>query len=479
MHKFVSKKVAEGQIENTMENPKKPTISACMIVKNEEALILTCLNSIKNAVDEIVIVDTGSTDNTVALAKNFGARVYSHAWNDSFSEARNHSLRYASGDWILQIDADEELEQADIPTLRQAIDNAHYNGVVVSIISTINNSRHTFYNTRVFRRGKAFYQDIIHEQIIVEGEQMPTEIRLYHHGYNLDKETMRKKWELTTGLLKKQISQDKHHGFAWFNLIRNFRTQELFHDGIQAGEEALRLITPDNNLRHHTMIMYETANCYLHADAPAKARELCHAALSMLANRGHTPENIDIVFTLACAHLMEGAYSMAIDRFDRYLSLREWYLKNMHTTSLMIDTLGYDYAAHNGLGYCFEQLGQTQTAISHLQKAIALNPKELTAYKNLSLCYRSLKNYTSAVNILLKTIPEGIADNDVLLKVGKLYIMQEEYEKAISFLEAFLKRRPDDKGALLLIAQCYERLGYVEAAMLGYKAALRSPEPPG
>lgn len=457
-----------------MNNTSKPTISACMIVKNEEALLPTCLNSIKNAVDEIIIVDTGSTDNTVAIAKSFGARVYHHTWNNSFSEARTHSLGYATGDWILQIDADEELEQADIPALRRAINNPRYNGIAVAILSTINDNLHKFYNIRVFRRGKAFYQDIIHEQIMVEGERLPTEIRLYHHGYNLDKEKMRKKWELTTCLLKKQISQDKHNGFAWFNLIRNFRTQELFHDGMKAGEEALKLITPDNNARHYTMIMYETANCCLHANDPAKTRELCNTALSMLSKRGHTPENIDIVFTLACAHLMEGSHRTAIDCFNRYLSLREWYLKNMHTTSLLIDTLGYDYAAHNGLGYCFEQLGQTQTAISHLQRAISLNPKDLTAYKNLSLCYRNLKNYTDAVTILLKTIPEDIADNDVLLKVGELYIIQKAYEKAIPFLEAFLKRRPDDKGTLLTIAQCYERLGHVEAAMVGYKAALES-----
>jgi len=455
-----------------MVNTKKTTISACMIVKNEEALLPTCLKSIKDAVDEIVIVDTGSTDNTVAIAKSFGARVYYHPWNDSFSEARNHSLSYASGDWVLQIDADEELEQADIPMLQQAINSTQHNGVVIAILSTINDNLHKFYNTRIFRRGKAFYQDIIHEQIIVEGERLPTEIRLYHHGYNLDRETMRRKWELTTCLLKKQISQNKHHGFAWFNLIRNFRTQELFHDGIKAGEEALKLITPDNNVRHYTMIMYETANCYLHANAPAKTRELCNAALSALSKRGHTPENIDIVFTLACAHLMEGSYRIAIDYFNRYLSLREWYLKNMHTTSLMIDTLGYDYAAYNGIGYCFEQLGQTQTAVSHLQRAITINPKYLTAYKNLSLCHCSLKNDTDAINVLLQAIQEDVADNDVLLEVGKLYIMQESYEKAIPFLEALLKRRPDDKNALMIIAQCYERLGHVEAAMVGYKAAL-------
>ena len=81
-----------------MQNPRKPNISACMIVKNEEEFLPNCLNSIKDAVDEIIIVDTGSTDNTIAIAKNFGAKVYHHPWNDSFSEARNRYLNYASGD---------------------------------------------------------------------------------------------------------------------------------------------------------------------------------------------------------------------------------------------------------------------------------------------------------------------------------------------------------------------------------------------
>ena len=245
---------------------------------------------------------------------------------------------------------------------------------------------------------------------------------------------MRRKWELTTCLLKKQISQDKHNGFAWFNLIRNFRTQELFHDGIKAGEEALKLITPDNNLRHYTMIMYETANCYLHADAPAKARELCNAALSTLSKSGNTPENIDIVFTLACAHLKEGAYSMAIDCFGRYLSLREWYLKNMHTIPLTVDTLGYEYAAYNGLGFCFGNLGERQKAIDCFCKAISSNPKYLPAYENLARIYSSNKDNTNAINTLLRAILEGINNDAVFLKPGDLHIKQKVLWKSNTVL---------------------------------------------
>ena len=464
-----------------MENILSPKISACMIVKNEEEFLPNCLNSIKGVVDEIIIVDTGSTDDTMTIAKNFGAKVYHHPWNDSFSEARNHCLNHASGDWILQIDADEELEQADIPKLRLAISDHRYNGIIIAIQSIIKDGLHTFYHPRIFRRGKGFYKDIIHEQTIIEGERLPTEIRLYHHGYNLDEKKMRIKWQRTTHLLKKQIAHNKHDGFAWFNLIRNYRIQDLFQDGINAGEEALKIMSPvpfsnhdktDINLHHYVMIIYETANCHLYNENYSKAKELCHFALSKLAELKIEPENIDLIFTLACIYLKEGDYRKAIDYFERFLSLREWYLKNINKISLMVDTMGYDYTAYNGLGICSGKLGHLQTAIDYLQKAIASNTKYLTPYKNLALCYLNEENFVEATNTLLKTISEGIADNEVLLHLGELYIKQEAYEKAISYLEAHIKTCPENKDILLNIARCYEKLGHWEAALVGYKSAL-------
>ncbi|TVM00005.1 MAG: hypothetical protein CV087_15910 [Candidatus Brocadia sp. WS118] len=469
-----------------MEKSQNQRISACLIVKNEEELLPKCLNSIKNAVDEIVIVDTGSTDNTVTVAKNFGAQVYHHSWNDSFSEARNHCLKYASGDWILQIDADEELEQADITKLKSAINSANYNAIAVAIHSTIKDSDHKFYNIRVFRRGKGFYKDIVHEQVVIDGNRLSTEIRFYHHGYNLDENKMKIKWQNTTRLLQKQIEQNKFNSFAWFNLIRNYRTQELFNDGIIAGERALTILTPNTcptyqntsiNMHHYAMISYETANCHLHISSTEKAKELCYHALSKLEAAGIAPENIDILFTLACTYLKEGSYQGAIQYFNRFLSLQEWYLNNMNTNSLMADTLGYNYAAHNGIGYCLGNLGQWKVAIKYLQKAIALNPRYCTAYKNLALCYENTGNLNHAINTLLKIISENIADDTVWLNLGELYIRQDAYENAIPCFEKYLWEHPADKKTLLKIAWCYEKLGHLEAALIGYRSAEALKEP--
>ena len=92
-----------------------PTISCCMIVKNEEAFLSQCLESVKGHVDEIIIVDTGSTDDTVKIAQRYTDKIYLHPWEGSFSKARNQALSYVTCDWVFQIDADEELIEGSGP----------------------------------------------------------------------------------------------------------------------------------------------------------------------------------------------------------------------------------------------------------------------------------------------------------------------------------------------------------------------------
>jgi len=103
---------------------KKPALSLCMIVKDEENCLARCLMSVMPVVDEIIIVDTGSTDRTKAIAKTFGAKVYDFEWTNDFSEARNLSLSEATGDWILVLDADETISALDHDRLAKIVKNS-------------------------------------------------------------------------------------------------------------------------------------------------------------------------------------------------------------------------------------------------------------------------------------------------------------------------------------------------------------------
>ncbi|MBI2656740.1 glycosyltransferase family 2 protein, partial [Candidatus Woesearchaeota archaeon] len=102
---------------------QNPTISLCMIAKNEEKFLEQCLNSVKDIVDEIIIVDTGSTDKTKDIAKKFNAKVYDFKWIDDFSAARNESIKHAAKDWILVLDADEILDEEGRKAIRELVNN--------------------------------------------------------------------------------------------------------------------------------------------------------------------------------------------------------------------------------------------------------------------------------------------------------------------------------------------------------------------
>ena len=111
------------------------TLSLCMIVKNEGAHMARCLSSLKPVVDEIIVVDTGSTDETKMLAEVFGAKVFDYAWADDFAAARNYSLAQAKGDWILVMDADEIISTKDHGRLRELIKTSQSRKVAFSMMT--------------------------------------------------------------------------------------------------------------------------------------------------------------------------------------------------------------------------------------------------------------------------------------------------------------------------------------------------------
>jgi glycosyltransferase involved in cell wall biosynthesis len=132
-------------------------LSLCMIVKNEEANLPRCLASVREAVDELVIMDTGSTDRTPEIAQEFGAKVHHFKWPNNFSIARNQSLKYVQGDWVLVLDADEVLVPEVVPLLRQLIQKEEY--LVFNLVCQELGAAQSPYSlvSRLFRRHPGIY----------------------------------------------------------------------------------------------------------------------------------------------------------------------------------------------------------------------------------------------------------------------------------------------------------------------------------
>lgn len=141
-------------------------LSACLIVKNEKDHIQDVLSSLEG-VDEIIVVDTGSVDNTVELAHSMGARVFTdYQWNDDFAEARNHALSKCTGDWILSIDADEVLELNGIENIRAIIKDAHDEELTFSVKMTAKGTGAVHNLPRLFRNnGEVKWVGAAHETL--------------------------------------------------------------------------------------------------------------------------------------------------------------------------------------------------------------------------------------------------------------------------------------------------------------------------
>lgn len=116
------KRAAKKKLRQNQAGKRSPSISVCMIVKNEENFLPKCLESIRDIADEIIVVDTGSTDRSIEIARSYGAKVYQYPWENDFSRHRNQSLDRATGDWIFVIDADEIIPRKEINKLRKAVE---------------------------------------------------------------------------------------------------------------------------------------------------------------------------------------------------------------------------------------------------------------------------------------------------------------------------------------------------------------------
>lgn len=141
----------------------RPTLSVCMIVRNNEATLERALKSIQPVADEIVIVDTGSTDNTLEIARRFTEDIHHFTWIDNFAAARNEALKFATKDWVLSIDSDEYMDANSVPVVRACL---HDDSCIYAPLQPTSGHSQSFSVPRLFpRRADALWKFPLHEQI--------------------------------------------------------------------------------------------------------------------------------------------------------------------------------------------------------------------------------------------------------------------------------------------------------------------------
>jgi glycosyltransferase involved in cell wall biosynthesis len=161
-------------------------ISLCMIVKNEEDVLGRCINSVKTIVDEIIVVDTGSTDNTISIAEKLGAKIYNFQWINDFSSARNYAFSKATKEYILWLDADDIFNPKDIDRFKELKStlNPNIDSVTMNYVLTLGNNGefiNSIRRNRLVKKEKNFqWKGKVHEYLEVYGDIFYSDLNILH-----------------------------------------------------------------------------------------------------------------------------------------------------------------------------------------------------------------------------------------------------------------------------------------------------------
>ncbi|NGO37873.1 glycosyltransferase [Limisphaera ngatamarikiensis] len=318
--------------EGLMEGGR-PRLSVGLIVRNEEAFLDRCLSSVRGVADQIVVVDTGSTDRTVEIARSHGAEVYEFAWCDDFSAARNAVLEHVRGDWVLMLDADEELTEEGRRELPAALTRAEVMAWRLPMVDVGREEEGVSYVPRLFRNAPGlFYVGRVHEQVFSSVEVRRREwgldcrigkVLLRHHGYRPEVIRDRNKIERNLRLLELAVQELPGEPHLLMNLGLELARLGREAEALERYREAFRALSakPASEVvpELRETLLTQMASRLL---AARRFDEVVEVLSSSLA-RGHGGLTASLHFALGLAQLERGQYREAAGQMRLCLEKRD------------------------------------------------------------------------------------------------------------------------------------------------------------
>lgn len=403
----------------------KQTLSVSIIAKNEEATISKCIKSIKHIADEIIVVDTGSTDNTIKIAETLGAKVFFHQWNYDFSEAKNAALEKCTKDWVLVMDCDEELDNEDSKKIKYLLDDLSLEGVYLRLINSISNiSINETPALRLFKNRKEYrFKSRLHEQIFdsivsLKGKDCfkVTDIKLYHYGYDHNIIDMSKKIERNIGILERFSKEDKD-GFFFYSLGNEYAKQGEKEKALQCFEKSFS--TKSKEYGYYPYLSVNLIQLLVSFNRPLEAFEKVEFFLKEL------PQFREMYFLKATCEYELGQFNNSFNSLLNYKILSNE--KNI-------------YPAFN-----FENDNDIEGLLNTLNQLRVEHPKELCSTVIINKNYSNIK----------KIVQEAC---DISDKIYVLDSKEKEYEdmsiKKITYNYFSSKETTEEEIIALAMEQC-------------------------
>ena len=378
-------------------------VSLCMIAKNEAKNISACLKSVREWVSEMVVVDTGSTDSTVDIAKQMGARVEHYSWHDNFAAARNFSLDFAQYPWILQLDADEEIMSDSVEWFFESYPWAGVDGYFV----TIKNLMHKDYNEiqlshklcRFFKNKKdVSYKKKIHEYIDANWSKVVlSPVHIIHKGYG-DPDMHHKRSQRNENMLLRDIQENPNSPNTQAYLAQHYTSKKEYQKASEYGLKALK-----NDVTVPYLVQVSLRACGLAAVYFNKSD-----LLKNVETRTDVNEFPELLFYQAQLKQNEGETGKAIELHRQFLNVVEDMDEEQREYKIVSAVIA------NSSMFCAQydaQHGNIIKAIEILEKAVVYTP---TSYKVRAL----LGKYYHDNNDLNKALNTFKALIDQISKLG-------------------------------------------------------------
>lgn len=399
-------------------------ISLCMIVKNEEKFLARCLDSVQGLVDEIIIIDTGSGDTTKEIAHKYTDQVYDFKWTNDFAAARNESLRYAKGRWILVLDADEYVQATGHIQLREYLKNFKLNkpwGFIVKIMNFTgqgNDETQMSESTgaRIFKNNTQIrYTQPLHEQLICskgEIQYSSLSFSLFHSGYTEEVIQQKNKSQRNMSILKTMKASDHNTSYYHFVLGNGHTTAGEVRLALEAYQTSFETAKSTDTWYHHLLGRLITAEMQL--DQHHLAFKHIHTGINLM------PQHADYYCLYGVFLDSLGYWNAATDELKKCIQIAEM-AEQKNTPYWIVEPTYGKILPYQILGNIYRKKGDLTIAISFWVKTLKLQPKNYQVLQQLIDHLLVTESVDQIVHILKMIYPSDVPMNSVLLFKIALY----------------------------------------------------------